>query len=347
MPRSGDVAVLVTAIEQLRSACDRDDEQEEIERLSAALEVITERVLRWKPELAHTFADIGLCEVTAKPLGIAVLDRESQESLQVIIPAGTPYPLAHPYQKTFYSSAERLIRIPVYEGNDPIADRNELQGLVECSLPEIIPIGTPVSVSFDYDRDRVLRVTVDVIGYPEVWSQQPLLRGSLRNMTAESKSAGGPADLRATVEATEPLLAKYGQYLAPAAAARIRSDIQRAKVILDQGDPYPAKAVMSSLIEDVMSSDLGVLLIAEQIMPYLSSEDADICRQILTRFRTAHDADQSKIAEKELKSLYATLERYLQRRSISAAEVNRDLCLMSIYSMDISPHDSSGLLRSQ
>jgi hypothetical protein len=323
LPRSGDVTVLVETIQQLKSAYDRGDEQEKIGRLSSTLEAITERVLRWQPEVTHTLADVGLWEVTATSLGIAVLDSGSREVFEVIIPRGTPYPLAHPCQKTFRSTTERLIRIPVYEGNNPIADRNDLQGIVEYSMPEIIPIGTPVLVSFDYDRDRVLRVTVDVVGYPELKSQQPLLRDSLRRITSESETTGGITDLKAAVEAVEPLLAQYGQYLAAAVATRIRSDLQRAEVTLQQGDSYPTKTATSTLIQDVMASDLGVLLVAERAISLVPPADADLIRRAITELNTAYIEGNTRRRIQIQMALQVALTRMLQQEA-DQAEGTRD-----------------------
>jgi molecular chaperone DnaK len=57
-----------------------------------------------------------------------------------------------------------IIRIPVYEGEDPIAARNRLIGILECDLPGNPDIDARAEVGFRLGRDGVLNVTARVPG---------------------------------------------------------------------------------------------------------------------------------------------------------------------------------------
>jgi molecular chaperone DnaK len=97
-------------------------------------------------------------DITPKNLGIELADGR----MAVIITKGETYPTEKPYAREFYTadSGQRRLEIPVFEGSDPLAAKNELVGLVTMGLPPGLPKGTPVNISFSLDKDRTIKITV-------------------------------------------------------------------------------------------------------------------------------------------------------------------------------------------
>jgi molecular chaperone DnaK len=97
--------------------------------------------------------------VTPQAFGIqAVGDR-----FEAIIEKGAPYPTPAPVVREFSTPQAHLrrIRVPVYQGGEPTASKNELQVTVWLELPKNLPENTPVDVGFRLDKDGILdQVTV-------------------------------------------------------------------------------------------------------------------------------------------------------------------------------------------
>jgi len=104
-------------------------------------------------------APADLHRVTPTPLGIQAKD----DKFETIIPKGSYYPTPEPVPQEFVTpqAGLRRIRVPVYQGENPIASKNELQITVWLELPVNLPENTPVEVAFRLDRDGILdQVTV-------------------------------------------------------------------------------------------------------------------------------------------------------------------------------------------
>jgi molecular chaperone DnaK (HSP70) len=129
------------------------------------------------PHCAHRHKrHVMVCPVTGKPLvsegggrtplpyGIGV----EGDRFEIIVQDNTPYPTREPIFRTFFTSVdfqERIV-IPVYQGREPNASRNEKQG--DIVIPEDGPIpedkrvhkDTPVDVGFTIDENCILRIEV-------------------------------------------------------------------------------------------------------------------------------------------------------------------------------------------
>ena len=113
---------------------------------------------------ARTVGDTGVYEVTGMALGIGVIKGGQRDVFVPIIERGTPYPLPEPIRHSFQATDERRIRVPVYEGDSPVASQNYEQGVIEYELPEEIDVYSRVDVAFHYDRDRIITVEITVPG---------------------------------------------------------------------------------------------------------------------------------------------------------------------------------------
>ena len=102
--------------------------------------------------------------VTAKPIGIGV----EGDRFEIVVPKGTRYPATEPISVEFktVSDFQDWIIIPIYQGSEPTATRNELQG--EIVIPENGPIpqdkrvpkGAAVDVGFQINEAGTLTIQV-------------------------------------------------------------------------------------------------------------------------------------------------------------------------------------------
>jgi len=101
---------------------------------------------------------------TAKPYGIEV----EGGKFEIIVPKSTRYPTAEPIFREFKTvvDAQEQIVIPVYQGFDEVAGKNEKQAEIilpeEGLIPEDkrVPQGTPLDIGFKIDENGTLEIVV-------------------------------------------------------------------------------------------------------------------------------------------------------------------------------------------
>ncbi|MEW1909085.1 Hsp70 family protein [Kitasatospora sp. NPDC085895] len=101
-------------------------------------------------------------DITPKDLGIELNDGR----LAVIMPKGSNYPTTAPVSREFVVSGggQQRLEVAVYEGEQPIAQQNELMGHVTLRLPAGLGGRIPVEVSFGLDNDRTITLSVRIQG---------------------------------------------------------------------------------------------------------------------------------------------------------------------------------------
>jgi hypothetical protein len=77
---------------------------------------------------------------------------------RVIIPKGSSYPTFEPIVETFHTPVAnmRRIKVPVYQGENEIASKNDKMLTVWLEVPENVPADIPVDVSFKLDENMIL-----------------------------------------------------------------------------------------------------------------------------------------------------------------------------------------------
>jgi molecular chaperone DnaK (HSP70) len=238
---------------------------------------------------ARTVGDTGVHEVTGMALGIAAVQGSRHNVFVPIIPRGTAYPLPEPKRQSFRTTDSRLIRVPVYEGDDPVASRNHEQGVVRFELPQEIEVGAPVDVTFNYDANRIVTVTISVPGTDMV-KETTLDRDTPRTPAPVDTREDEPderadwrGDLVFAVEQTDEFLKRYGQYLQHGQEAKIKRDVKRAQDALEYGDDNAEFRRMADLLVTHMYSNSGL---ASQLV------EADLARRTATAER-AQQIDQA------------------------------------------------------
>jgi molecular chaperone DnaK len=108
---------------------------------------------------------------THLPYGIEVKGGRFEEVLK----KGTITPTREPAVRTFYTSHPNQVKIymPVYQGEETIAEQNRLQGFTIVQLPDPKPVNTPVEVRMSVNKDRVLEIEVVCDGYHTLTALRP------------------------------------------------------------------------------------------------------------------------------------------------------------------------------
>jgi molecular chaperone DnaK len=272
---------------------------------------------------ARPAGDTNVYDVTGMALGVAAVQGAQADTFVPIIPRGTPYnPMTEPMRRTFEATDGRRIRVPVYEGDDPVASHNYEQGVVEFELPEEIDVHTRVDVEFRYDKDRILNVTISVPG-TAIRHQTKLRTDTQRENSpavAEQEEDGATfrQDLAFTVEITQNFLRRYEQYLEPSQAMKISGDLERANRTLTFSDPAECRWMTSVLQSDIFGSGLASdLYFAERAADQASQADAEQINQAIAEIRKSHQQGRREAAVEQARVLKPLLARVGQQYDVA------------------------------
>ncbi|MDX2523351.1 Hsp70 family protein [Streptomyces europaeiscabiei] len=201
---------------------------------------------------ARAVGDIGLHEVTGDAMGVAAVRGSQRDVFVPIIRGGMAYPLPQPCTEVFQATDRQVIRVPVYEGNSPVASKNREQGVVELELPEPIDIGERVEVSFNYDANRNIRVTIAV---PRMNFQQEAVPSREKPRTQPPAAPAEPdsATLRERLEYAkrdaDRFLQRYGSYIDHLQEMKFRRDIEQAGQALLLGESGEYQRLTELLVD--------------------------------------------------------------------------------------------------
>lgn len=203
---------------------------------------------------ARPVGSTGLYESTPMAMGIAAVKGSRRDVFVEIIPAGSPYPLPEPRQRTFHATDSRRIRVPVYEGDSQVASENHEQGVVEFDLPQEIEINRHVDVSFNYSADRIITVRISVRGTDmtlEATPNRERPRTPPPETGAEVDSHVLREELGYAEREADHFLKRYGTYIEPVQAIKVRRDIEQAQRAAAMGDSGEYKRLTELLLDDV------------------------------------------------------------------------------------------------
>ena len=139
--------------------------------------------------------DLVVMHTTPHPIGVQV----EGDKLEIIIPEAEPYPMEKPKTKllkTTYNGQE-LVRLPVYEGREPEASKNQLLGEAQGMLEPGLPEGTNVEVALSIDEDGIIYITASLPDRPgsEIkasmkWQRDEALKGGGEEEPVSGKGPG-------------------------------------------------------------------------------------------------------------------------------------------------------------
>jgi molecular chaperone DnaK len=229
--------------------------------------------------------------VTALDFGIGALRGDDPDTFVTIIPKGTAYPLPAPRKQTFYPAEDNqtLIRVPVYEGLNASASLNAQQGVIEFPLPAGIPAFTPVEVSFDYDSNRLLTVSIKIIGADLQYTEE--LKHGMRRVQPKKQTLADDwrEELQSSLRPAKHFLETYGNYLAEEDREDIVTAIRDGEEALRQNNEALGQPAVLMLRNKILGSGTASLLfIAERAMHGLSPERSRVMALAVASLRTAH-----------------------------------------------------------
>jgi molecular chaperone DnaK (HSP70) len=271
---------------------------------------------------ARSVGDTGLHEVTGAGLGIAVVRGTQRDVFVPIIPKGTPYPLPEPMSRTFQATDGKLIRVPVYEGDNQIASRNDEQGVAEYELEHEIAVNSRVDVAFNYSKDRIVTVVISVPG------TEMRKECTLRNDAQRTPAPSALDDDEDTVSWREQLvqaaanardfLEQYAHFIEPAQAMKIRSDIEKAETASIMSDSAECRRMANVLHRHLYDSGIASQLqLAERAADGAPPTVAKEINEAITSVRSSYRQGQRQRAAEQARVLKLLVASALEERSVS------------------------------
>jgi molecular chaperone DnaK len=238
----------------------------------------------------ESVGDVALTEVTSHTLGIETVRGETAGLFSRIIRKGQVYPVTG--EQRYLTTSERLIRMPIYEGEDDVAANNQVQAVIEFELPEHVPLKTPVNVSFGYNRDRELKVSIRVIGYPHLVYEQVIKRDRARPIVERSEQEEldrWRRSLEVAIRVANHFLSEYGAYMVVGVRKRAGTDIQQGRQALIEGNREEGERIVEALHKTLFGSGTATqLFVVEQIIGDVGPQEARDLRRGVHELQAAH-----------------------------------------------------------
>jgi molecular chaperone DnaK (HSP70) len=269
---------------------------------------------------ARSMGDISV-EVTAMSLGIAAVRGTQSDVFAPIIPKGTVYPLREPMKRRFQAISGRRIVVPVYEGDHPVASRNNRQGVVEYDLPQEIESNAQVEVSFNLDRHRQLTVTITVPG-TGLLKTETLLRDRPLATPPSAGTGETPAEtwqdeLADTIEFSRRFLTHYRTYMDTAEGTKLQRDLERAQQVIASHDEAEGRRMNRLLQMDVINSGTATqLFLADGATRGASPEEARKIRESARAVRDSYERGDRDRGAEQARLLKVLVARNLERTGI-------------------------------
>lgn len=262
--------------------------------------------------------DISLGEVTPQSLGLEVVWGRTAGMFSPIIEKGAAYPVS--IKKPYYTTSDRRIRLPIYQGEAKRVDDNELQAVVEFDLPETVPPETLVEVMFGLDRDQVLRVSIEVKGYPHLTFGEVVKRARPRPVEEPSELEVGEDEdwrrkLQSAIATANRFIDKYGSYLATGTRIKLESDIERGRQAMADGDKTEGKRIAEAITETIFGSGAATqLYLVERIVDQVGKSEADQLIKGAQALKKAHDDDNAEREERAAAMLEVQVSKAIAQR---------------------------------
>jgi molecular chaperone DnaK (HSP70) len=253
---------------------------------------------------------------TTMPMGIAVLEGDNPDAFAVIVPEDTLFPLPEPIRRTFYATEENqtLIRVPVYEGFNPLASLNQLQGVVEFRLPAGLSAATPVEVGLNYDENRITTVEIRIVG-----KDLPPFKETVRRDRAPAGTLVGDwrEELAPCVRAGKHFQDIYGEYMEPNDQRELRAAVEAAEQALAANDRARGDRAMRTLHHKLFGSGVAsqLFMADHALMSLASPEDTQMLGQAVARLRLAWKEKKRAEIEAITRELKLKVAEVFARRS--------------------------------
>ncbi len=215
-------------------------------------------------------------------LGVEIYLDGNQHSFSTIIARGTTYPTPKGHYKGKYyptSDNQRLIRLPIFQGNSSITTYNSCQGIVNYELPSGIPAKTPVWVGFNIDEHGNLEVDIEVQGFPDYrgsWKierNQPVVSVEEREQHLKWKE-----DLRQSIDVGRYFLQNFEPYFIPADRDNLTQLLEKGRHAVEQNERTTGSSVCQAITLAMMGSGTASDLFLAQRAQEMA--DKNVAREI-------------------------------------------------------------------
>jgi len=274
---------------------------------------------------AHSIGSTVVVDPTAFSLGIRAVKGDDRDHFVAMIPKNATYPLPEPIKHEFEATSDRMIRMPVYEGDNAIASKNIELGVIECPLSEPITVRTRVEVSFNYDRNRVLTITIAVPGTTMLETHtltrdQPRTPAPARESTARDSASSDQwlDELERAVELAQVFHTQYEPYMETNQTMRLQREIDAAERLLQDRSPDEEEGRHRTRVieEAIFSSGLATqLYLADRATDGASPELSAAINEATAAVRESYDRGQRDQATRQAAQLKAIVGQVLQQRS--------------------------------
>ncbi len=263
--------------------------------------------------------DVKLGEVTPHSLGIEVVRGRTAGVFSTIIKKGTPYPV-RAKEKPYYTTSDRHLRLPIYQGEHELADRNELQAVVAFDFSETIPPETGVMVTFGLDRDQVLTVSARIQGYPHLAFEQTVARDQARP-AAKRDEPQAPADerwkeeLQNAIRVANHFIDQYGSYLAKGIHKKLTDDIERGRQALREQNAAEGKRIVEAITNTMLGSGAATqLFLVERIVDDVAESEAKELKQGVRELHAAHEGGDTEREEQLANALAVRVGQFFEAK---------------------------------
>ena len=111
-------------------------------------------------ELPAAVSGIEVSDVTSQALGVVMLDDDGKDYNRVVIPRNAPVPSEYSQEGGTVIDNQRTINVQVTQGDDPDLDFVVIIGSREIPLPEGLPKGSLLRITYRYDFEQTVHVEV-------------------------------------------------------------------------------------------------------------------------------------------------------------------------------------------
>jgi molecular chaperone DnaK len=259
--------------------------------------------------------------VTGMALGIAAVRGSQRDVFVPIIPRGTPIPLPQSMTESFKATDGRRIRVPVYQGDDRVASKNAEQGVVEYDLPEEIDKNSRVDVTFNYDSDGIVTVTISV---PSLGlSHKTPLRADLIRTSPPDREPDGDEDagshrknLLRAIEMTGQFLRRYEPYIESNQAMKIRRDLDQAEQARIISDSAECQHLTNVLHRYMLDSGLASqLYVAEHAANGAAPEVSGVINQAIRNLQQSFHKGRRDQVEEQRRLLMVMVAKVREDRA--------------------------------
>jgi molecular chaperone DnaK len=263
---------------------------------------------------AQIKGDISLHEITARSIGTAVHQDGRSGMYRILVPKGTTYP-CRDFQNTYYTTASNNISLPIYEGENPIAADNRLQGVVEYSWNQDVPVGTPIVMDIGYDQDRILKASVRILGRPELEVALSIVRNRLwPQRIAEVEWTMLQCKTQNAISTAQYIVEQCSSYVDPATLSQLETNVTRAKRAFAENDEIECENAVTALYKAIEGAGPALTLLAVDRLVSSSNlihEEARLLKQAQARLISALEEGHEKQAQQLSHALREAIQRIL------------------------------------